>query len=129
MKKSLALFFFLISLGLQAQIQLKITDQISGVPLENVRVKSGKERILRTNSSGIIALPADGPTRISLALEGYESLEKDFTPGEYEVKLNPTILKRPNSHRPSIRDGPLNHSLRFSRCISDKLTIWSVIAA
>lgn len=92
MKKSLALFFFLISLGLQAQIQLKITDQVSGVPLENVRVKSGKERILRTNSSGIIALPADGPTRISLALEGYESLEKDFTPGEYEVKLNPTIF-------------------------------------
>ncbi len=92
MKKVLSIIFFLFSLSLQAQIQLKITDQISGFPLENVRVKAAKEKIMRTNASGIIALPANGLTRISLALEGYESLEQDFEPGEYEVRLNPTIF-------------------------------------
>lgn len=92
MKKAFTLLFFLISLGLQAQIQFKITDQVSGIPLENVRVKAGKDKILRTNSSGIIAIPGSEPIQVSFALEGYESKEEEFGPGEYEVKLNPTIF-------------------------------------
>lgn len=90
MKKAFILFFFLISLSSQAQIQLKITDQISGRALENVRVKAGTN-IQTTNGSGIVAFPGDN-LRISFALEGYESLEKTFAAGEFEVQLIPAVL-------------------------------------
>jgi iron complex outermembrane receptor protein len=92
MKKILALIFLLVSFGLQAQIQLKVTDQVSGIPLENVRVKAGSEKIQRTNSSGIIAFPGSSETKFSFALEGFESQEITFGPGEHEVQLVPTVL-------------------------------------
>ncbi|HSF54951.1 MAG TPA: TonB-dependent receptor plug domain-containing protein, partial [Algoriphagus sp.] len=92
MKKILILIFLLISSGLQAQIQLKITDQVSGVPLENVRVKAGNQKIQRTNASGIVAFTGDADTKFSFALEGYESLEKTFGSGEFEVQLVPAVL-------------------------------------
>lgn len=88
--KYFLLFFFLISLSTQAQIQLKITDQISGRALENVRVKAGTT-IQTTNASGIVAF-AGKNLRISFALEGYESLEKTFASGEFEVKLIPAVF-------------------------------------
>jgi len=90
MKHFFLLFFFLISLSTQAQIQIKITDQISGRVLENVRVKAGTS-IQRTNASGIVAFPGDN-LRIFFALEGYESLEKIFAAGEFEVQLIPAIM-------------------------------------
>ncbi|AMQ55502.1 TonB-dependent receptor family protein [Algoriphagus sanaruensis] len=90
MKKVITFLFFLISLGLQAQIQLKITDQITGLPLENVRVKADKT-ILRTNASGIVAFSGEN-LKITFALEGYETLEKTFSSGEFEVQLIPTVL-------------------------------------
>ncbi|MBC6367756.1 TonB-dependent receptor domain-containing protein [Algoriphagus sp. AK58] len=90
MKKAITLLFFLITLGLQAQIQLKITDQISGLPLENVRVKADKT-ILRTNSSGIVSFPGEN-LKISFVLEGYETLERTFSNGEFEVQLISTVL-------------------------------------
>jgi iron complex outermembrane recepter protein len=90
MKNLLTLLLFLISIGLQAQIQLKITDQISGLPLENVRVKSGK-MIQQTNASGIVSFPGEN-LKISFALEGYESLDKTFSNGEFEVRLIPVVL-------------------------------------
>lgn len=90
MKKVFTLFFFLISLGLQAQIQLKITDQATGFPLENVRVKSGTIT-QTTNPSGMVSFAGED-LRISFALEGYESLQKTFASGEFEVQLIPTFL-------------------------------------
>lgn len=90
MKKVITFLFFLISLGLQAQIQLKITDQITGLPLENVRVKADKT-ILRTNASGIVAFSGEN-LKITFALEGYETLEKTFSSGEFEVQLIPSVL-------------------------------------
>ena len=90
MKYSLLLIFFSISISIQAQIQLKITDQISGRALENVRVKAGTT-IQRTNDSGIVAFPGEN-LRISIALEGYESLEKTFASGEFEVQLIPVVF-------------------------------------
>ena len=90
MKKVITFLFFLISLGLQAQIQLKITDQITGLPLENVRVKADKT-ILRTNTSGIVAFSGEN-LKITFALEGYETLEKTFSSGEFEVQLIPSVL-------------------------------------
>lgn len=90
MKHVFTLFFLLFSLELFAQIQLKVTDQITGLPLENVRVKSDKT-ILRTNASGIIAFSGEN-LKITFALEGYETLEKTFSSGEFEVQLIPTVL-------------------------------------
>ncbi len=90
MKNLLLLFFFLISINIQAQIQLKITDQVSGFPLENVRVKAGTVT-QKTNPSGIVAFAGEN-LRISFALEGYESLEKTFSAGEFEVQLIPVVF-------------------------------------
>ena len=90
MKHVFTLFFLLFSLELFAQIQLKVTDQISGLPLENVRVKADKT-IQRTNTSGIVAFSGEN-LKISFALEGYENLEKTFSSGEFEVQLIPTVL-------------------------------------
>ncbi|MDX5339371.1 MAG: TonB-dependent receptor, partial [Cyclobacteriaceae bacterium] len=90
MKNFLTLVLLLISLGLQAQIQLKITDQISGTPLENVRVRAGNT-IQRTNSSGMVAFPGD-QLQISFALEGYEFFQKTFETGEHEVQLVPVVM-------------------------------------
>ena len=90
MKNFLTLVLLLISLGLQAQIQLKITDQVSGTPLENVRVRAGNT-IQRTNSSGMVAFPG-GQLQISFALEGYEFFQKTFETGEHEVQLVPVVM-------------------------------------
>lgn len=90
MKHFFRLFFFLMSLSLQAQVQLKITDQAAGFPLENVRVRAGNNT-QRTNDSGIVVFQGDN-LRISFALEGYESLEKMFSAGEFEIQLVPSVL-------------------------------------
>ncbi|MCZ8134109.1 MAG: TonB-dependent receptor, partial [Algoriphagus sp.] len=90
MKHVFTLLFLLFSLELFAQIQLKITDQITGLPLENVRVKADRS-IQRTNASGMVAFPGEN-LKISFALEGYETLEKTFSTGEFEVQLIPTVL-------------------------------------
>ncbi len=91
MKKIFFFVFYLFSLIAQAQIQVRITDQITGLPLENVRVRAEKGTIQRTNASGLVAFPGD-KLRISFTFEGYESLEKLFESGEYEVKLVPVVM-------------------------------------
>ncbi|WP_026950557.1 TonB-dependent receptor family protein [Algoriphagus mannitolivorans] len=90
MKTTLSLLFFLFTLGLQAQIQLKITDKITGTPLENVRVRAGNT-LQRTNSSGIVAFPGE-KLQVSFALEGYEFFQKTFEAGEHEVQLVPVVM-------------------------------------
>jgi iron complex outermembrane receptor protein len=91
MKKIFFFLFCLISLVAQAQIQVKVVDQITGLPLENVRVRAEKGLIQRTNASGTVVFPGD-KLRISFTLEGYESLEKLFGSGEYELKLTPAVM-------------------------------------
>ncbi len=92
MKKLLTLLTVLISLNLQAQVQLKVMDAITLKALENVRVKTAQQPILRTNAEGMLLLEQEGTLKISLALEGYESLEKNFQPGSYQVLLMPQAL-------------------------------------
>ena len=91
MKQAVLFLFFLISLSTRAQIQLKITDQISGAPLENVRVKAENQAIQQTNASGMVSFAGEN-LRISFALEGYETLEKLFATGEHEVRLVPAVM-------------------------------------
>ena len=91
MKRILVFFLVLISMRLDAQIQLKLVDKISGAALENVRAKAENQPLQRTNVSGIIAFPGEN-LRISFALEGYELLENLFAAGEHEVQLVPTVM-------------------------------------
>ncbi|GAB3228459.1 TonB-dependent receptor [Algoriphagus aestuariicola] len=91
MKKIFFFLFCLISLVAQAQIQVRVVDQITGLPLENVRVRAEEGTIQRTNASGTVVFPGD-KLRISFTLEGYESLEKLFGSGENEVKLTPAVM-------------------------------------
>ncbi|MEN2282834.1 TonB-dependent receptor [Algoriphagus sp. SE2] len=92
MKKAIALLVFLLSLNLSAQIQLKVIDQRTGLPLENVRVKAYGTPILQTNAEGKISIPSEEPIVISFAREGYELFENNFSPGENEVALIPVRI-------------------------------------
>jgi len=90
MKNFLFLLILLVSNAIQGQVNLKIKDQISGKPLEQVRVKSGTT-IKKTDANGEVNFQGEN-LKISFALEGYETLEKTFTKGEFEILLIPTVL-------------------------------------
>lgn len=90
MKNFLFLLILLISNTIQAQVNLKIKDQISGNPLEQVRVKSGTT-IKKTDANGEVNFQGEN-LKISFALEGYEPMEKTFSKGEFEILLIPTVL-------------------------------------
>jgi len=92
MKQAFTLILFLASLQLSAQIELKIIDNNSNLPLENVRVKSQGSPILSTDSNGIVSIPKDVTIKFSFALEGYESFETTFGPGKHEVRLSPISI-------------------------------------
>ena len=92
MKKAITLLFLFLSFQLSAQIQLKVLDSDSKQPLENVRVKAKGGQILQTNDEGIVDIQSTESTLISFAKEGYESQEKTFSPGEYEVYLDPVSI-------------------------------------
>ena len=90
MKTLLSCLLFVISLGLQAQIQVKVIDQVSKLPLANVRVSNGAN-IQTSNVAGTVAFAGEN-LRLLFALEGYERLEQTFQGGEYTVALVPSIL-------------------------------------
>ena len=79
MKTRLSFLLFLISIGLQAQIQLKVSDQLTGLPLENVRVSSGTS-VQTSSASGSVTFSGEN-LRLVFLLEGYERLEKVFPAG------------------------------------------------
>ncbi len=93
MKKTLTIFFLLISLGLQAQIQLRILDSSNLSPLQNVRVRIPEGKILLTNAEGKISIESTTSLLIQFSREGYETLQKEFAPGvEQEVLLVSKII-------------------------------------
>ena len=90
MKTLLSCLLFVVSLGLQAQIQIKVMDQVSNLPLANVRVSNGG--IIQTsNASGTVNFAGEN-LRLLFSLEGYERLEQTFQAGEYTVALVPSVL-------------------------------------
>lgn len=91
MKNLLFAFLFFISLAVEAQVQIRVLDHSTSLPLENVRVKAGNQPFQRTNASGIVAFPGE-KLRISFALEGYESQESVFGKGEHDVYLTPSVI-------------------------------------
>jgi iron complex outermembrane receptor protein len=90
MKTRLSFLLFLISIGLQAQIQLKVSDQLTGLPLENVRVSSGTT-VQTSSASGAVTFSGEN-LRLVFLLEGYERLEKVFPKGEFSVQLVPSVM-------------------------------------
>jgi len=91
MKTRLSFLLFLISIGLQAQIQLKVSDQLTGLPLENVRVSSGTT-VQTSSASGSVTFSGEN-LRLVFLLEGYERLEKVFPKGElFSVQLVPSVM-------------------------------------
>jgi iron complex outermembrane receptor protein len=90
MKTLLSCLLFVVSLGLQAQIQIKVMDQVSNLPLANVRVSTGG--IIQTsNATGTVNFAGE-KLRLLFSLEGYERLEQTFQAGEYTVALVPSVL-------------------------------------
>jgi iron complex outermembrane receptor protein len=90
MKTLLSCLLFVVSLGLQAQIQIKVMDQVSNLPLANVRVSNGG--IIQTSSaSGAVTFSGEN-LRLIFLLEGYERLEKVFPAGEFSVQLVPSVM-------------------------------------
>ncbi|WP_296703335.1 TonB-dependent receptor plug domain-containing protein, partial [Algoriphagus sp.] len=92
MKKVITLLLFLLSFHLSAQINFRVVDGNSNLPLENVRVKAAGQPILRTDTDGNISVPESNTILVSFALEGYETLENNFGPGNYEILLIPSTL-------------------------------------
>ncbi|MDA1268391.1 MAG: TonB-dependent receptor [Bacteroidetes bacterium] len=90
MKTRLSFFFFLLSMGLQAQIQLKVSDQLTGLPLENVRVSAGT-LLQKSNAAGQLSFVGEN-LRLIFLLEGYERMEKVFPAGEFSVQLVPSVF-------------------------------------
>jgi iron complex outermembrane recepter protein len=90
MKTLLSCLLLVVSLGLQAQIQVKVMDQVSNLPLANVRVSTGST-IQTSNASGTVAFAGEN-LRLLFSLEGYERLEQTFQAGEFTVALVPSIL-------------------------------------
>jgi iron complex outermembrane receptor protein len=90
MKTLLSCLLFLISIGLQAQTQLKVSDQLTGLPLENVRVSSGTS-VQTSGTSGTVTFSGEN-LRLVFLLEGYERLEKVFPKGEFSVQLVPSVM-------------------------------------
>jgi iron complex outermembrane receptor protein len=92
MKKAFTLILLLVSFHLSAQIQIRVVDQASGLPLENVRVKAKGYAIQRTNPDGNVTITDEGTISISFALEGYDSFDQSFGQGSHEVQLIPTSI-------------------------------------
>ena len=90
MKNLFFLVLLFVTASLHAQVKLKITDQLSGKPLEFVRVKSGT-KVQTSDASGLMIVSGEN-LKLSFVLEGYEPLEKFFSKGEFEIQLIPTVL-------------------------------------
>jgi iron complex outermembrane recepter protein len=87
MKKSLIFFFLFSSLGLQAQIKLRILDSSNQFPLENVRVRIPEGKIFLSNSEGKISIESTNSMTLQILREGFESFQRSFEPGEEHTVL------------------------------------------
>lgn len=92
MKQLLPLVFLFLTYQVQAQINIHVVDQQTGNSLKNVRVKAGNSPIVNSNSEGKITLDFIESTEIIFALEGYETLSRNFEPGDHEVHLTPNSI-------------------------------------
>ncbi|RAI95034.1 TonB-dependent receptor family protein [Algoriphagus yeomjeoni] len=87
MNRIFTIIFLLISTLSQAQIQIKVIDEKTQVPLENVRVQPEKGKAQITNSSGILAFSVSENQNFTFFKSGYEVISATFGAGEHTVEL------------------------------------------
>ncbi|WP_425636771.1 TonB-dependent receptor family protein [Algoriphagus yeomjeoni] len=87
MNRIFTIIFLLISTLSQAQIQIKVIDEKTQVPLENVRVQPEKGKAQITNSSGILAFSVSENQNFTFFKSGYEVITATFGAGEHTVEL------------------------------------------
>ena len=89
MRKCLPLLFLFISFSTIAQVQFKVVDANTALPLENVRIQPKNGQAQLSKASGIIAFSSDEPQQFSFFKSGFEPFKADFGAGEHLVELSP----------------------------------------
>ena len=89
MRKCLPLLFLFISFSTIAQVQFKVVDANTALPLENVRIQPKNGQAQLSNASGIVAFSSDEPQQFSFFKSGFEPFKADFGAGEHLVELSP----------------------------------------
>lgn len=87
MNKYITLVFILLSFGVCAQTQFEVVDAGSGIPLENVNVRTDSEETLMTNAEGIVLFSSTEKQRFTFYLGGYETFSAIYGQGEHIIKL------------------------------------------
>ncbi|PZX57887.1 TonB-dependent receptor family protein [Algoriphagus chordae] len=92
MNKIFTFLFLLVSTLAQAQIQIKVIDTETQIPLENVRIRPETGKSQLSNTSGIIAFPGSEKQTFSFSKTGYESFSAILGEGEHLIQLIPKSL-------------------------------------
>jgi iron complex outermembrane recepter protein len=89
MKRCLSLLLLFISFSAIAQVQFKVVDANSALPLENVRIQSKNGQVQLSNASGIVAFAGSEAATFTFFKAGYEPFKEEFEAGEHLVELSP----------------------------------------
>lgn len=87
MIKYITLVFIFLSFGLCAQTQFEVVDASSGIPLENVNVRTDSEETLTTNAEGTALFRSSEKQRFTFYLAGYETFSAIYGQGQHIIKL------------------------------------------
>jgi len=89
MRKCLSLLFLFISFSTIAQVQFKVVDANTALPLENVRIQPKNGQAQLSNASGIVAFAGSEAATFTFFKAGYEPFKADFGAGEHLIELSP----------------------------------------
>ena len=92
MRKCLPLLFLFISFSTIAQVQFKVVDANTALPLENVRIRPENGQAQLSNASGIVAFPRSEDATFTFFKSGYEPYSGKFAAGEHVVELSEKSL-------------------------------------
>ena len=87
MQRLLTLIFLFITCFSQAQVQIKVMDSKTQIPLENVRVRAEDGQTQLSNTSGILAFSGSEIQNFTFFKSGYEIYSGKFGEGEHLVQL------------------------------------------
>jgi iron complex outermembrane receptor protein len=92
MRKCLSLLFLFISFSTIAQVQFKIVDTNTTLPLENVRIRPENGQAQLSNASGIVTFSGSEAATFIFFKSGYETFSGEFAAGEHVVELTEKSL-------------------------------------
>ena len=88
MERYLTLVFILLSLSVGAQTQFEVVDASSGIPLENINVRSDSGETLMTNAEGIVLFSTTEKQRFTFYFGAYETFSAIYGQGQHIIKLS-----------------------------------------